>query len=56
MFLFVDVAQRAASILKNRVFLYLYNFLHIAKLGYLLGFEHQRYASHLRFEQQCRMH
>ena len=36
---FVDVALRAASILKNRDLLFLFNFLYIAKLLYLLGCE-----------------
>ena len=39
-FLFVDVALRVASILKNHYSLYLLNVLHIAKHVYLLGFEH----------------
>ena len=42
--------------LKNHVFLYLYIFLHIAKLPNLLGFEHLEYASLLCFEKCCRMH
>ena len=33
------VALRAASILKKHDFLYLFNFLNVAKLFYLLGFE-----------------
>ena len=62
MFLFVDVALRAASILEMHDFLLclccpaggldfekscffiLYNFLHIAKLPNLLGFEPREYA------------
>ena len=47
--LFVDVALRAASILKNRDFLYLFNFLHVAKLVYLLGFEPREYARSVSF-------
>ena len=54
---FVPVALRAAPILKNRVFFcYLLNFLHIAKLLILLGFEHREYASLISFEKCCRMH
>ena len=50
---FVPVALRAAPTMKNQVFfflLYLYIFLHIAKLPNLLGFEHREYASLLSFE------
>ena len=54
--LFVDVAKPAAFILKNRDFLYLLNFLHIAKHVYLLGFEHQEYARTLSFETCWCMH
>ena len=53
---FVPVALRAAPTLKNRDLLYLYNFLHIAKLPNLLGFEHREYASLISFEKCCRMH
>ena len=42
--------------LENKHFLYLYNFLHIAKLPNLLGFEHREYASLISFEKCCRMH
>ena len=54
--LFVDVALRAASIQKKISFLYLLNFLQVAKLGYLLGFELWEYARQLSFEKCCRMH
>ena len=37
-------------------FLYLYDFLHIAKLPNLLGFEPREYARTLSFEKICRMH
>ena len=47
---FVCVALRAASILKNLVFVYVYNFLHIVKLPNLLGFEPREYARTLSFE------
>ena len=56
MSLFVDVALRAASILKNRVFMFLSNYLHVVKLPNLLGFEHREYASLLSFEKCCRKH
>ena len=46
----MNVALRAASILKNRVLLYLFNFLQVAKLGYLLRFEPREYARQLSFE------
>ena len=52
----MDVALRAASTLKNRDFSYLFNYLHVAKLLYLLGFEPREYASRLSFEKWCRMH
>ena len=54
--LFVDVALRAASILKNHDLLYLFNLLQVAKLRNLLGFEHREYASLISFEKCCRMH
>ena len=53
---FVPVALRAAPTLKNRIFLNLFHFLHIAKLPNLLGFEHREYASLISFEKCCRMH
>ena len=53
---FVDVALRAASILKNSDFIFLFNFLHVAKLIYLLGFEPREYARSVNFEKCCRMH
>ena len=56
MSLFVDVALRAASILKNHDLLYLFNFLHVAKLFYLLGFERREYARSVSFEKCYRMH
>ena len=43
-------------VLKNRDFLYLFNFLHIAKQPNLLGFEHREYASRISFEKCGRMH
>ena len=55
-FLFVDVALRAASILKNHDFLYLLIVLHIAKQPYLLWFEHQECLRTLSFEKCCRLH
>ena len=54
--LFADVALPAASILKNRDFLDLFNFLHVANLLYLLGFEPREYARSESFEKCCRMH
>ena len=57
MFFFaVDVALRAASILKNHMFVYLLNALHVAEHLYLLRFEHQEYARTLSFGKCCRMH
>ena len=53
---FVDVALRAASILKNHVFLYLMYVLQVSELLYLAGFEHQEYARTLNFEKCYRMH
>ena len=47
--IFVCVALRAASILRNRVF-DLYNFFHIAKLLNLFGFEPREYARTFSFE------
>ena len=55
-FLFVDVALRAASILKNDVCCIFSNFLYVAKLVYLLGFEPREYAKSVSFETCCRMH
>ena len=52
-FLFVDVALRAASILENEDFLYLSNFLQVANL---LGFERWDYAGSVGFEKCSRMH
>ena len=46
---FVCVALRAAFFLKNRVF-YVYNLIHIAKLGNFRGFEPREYARTLSFE------
>ena len=54
--LFIDVAPRAASILTNLVFVYLFNFLHVAKLQYLLGFEPREYARSIGLAKRCRMH
>ena len=48
--LFVYVALRAASILKNRDLLVSNIFLYIAKLIYLLGFEPREYARSISFE------
>ena len=53
--LFVDVALLAASILKNHDLLSLFNFLHVAKLLCLLGFEPREYARSVSFEECCRM-
>ena len=55
-FLFVDVALRAASTLKNLTFFDLLNVLEVSKHNYLVGFEHQEYARTLSFEKICRMH
>ena len=41
---------------KKSCFLYLFNFLEVAKLGYLLRFEPREYARQLSFEKCCRMH
>ena len=46
----MEVALRAASIFKNLDFSYLTNFLHIATLANLLGFEPREYARTLDFE------
>ena len=54
--LFVDVALRAASILKSHDFLYLCNLLHVAKLVYLVKLEPREYARQLCFGKCCRMH
>ena len=43
-FLFVDVALQAVSILKTTIFLYLLNVLYITKNFHLPEFEHQEYA------------
>ena len=53
---FVCVALRAASILKNRVFLYLINVLELTKQPFLGGFEHRECLRTLSFEKCCRMH
>ena len=55
-FYFYSVALRAASILKNLNFLYLFNVLKVAKDLYLGGFEHREYVRTLSFEKCCRMH
>ena len=47
---FVCVALRAASILKNRVFWYLINVLQVTKYLYLGGFEHRECLRRLSFE------
>ena len=47
---FVCVALRAASILKNRVFWYLINVLQVTKYPYLGGFEHRECLGTLSFE------
>ena len=47
---FVCVALRAASILKNRAFLYLINVLQVTKYFYLGGFEHRECLGTLSFE------
>ena len=54
--LFVDVALRAASILKNHIVLYLLYVLQVARYYYLVGFEPQEYARSVSFETCCRMH
>ena len=56
MVLFVDVALRAASILKISVFLYLIYVFQVTKHLYLVGFEPQEYSRTLSFEKCCRMH
>ena len=47
---FVCVALRAASILKNRVFLYLINVLQVPKHLILVGFEHRECSRTISFE------
>ena len=47
---FVPVALRAAPTVKKRDFVYSWDFLYIAKLPNLLGFEHREYASLISFE------
>ena len=47
---FVCVALRAASILKNRVFWYLINVLQVTEYLYLGGFEHRECLRRLSFE------
>ena len=42
--------------LEKSYFFNLFNFLQVAKLGYLLGFEPREYARQLSFEKCCRMH
>ena len=54
--LFVDVALRAASILKNLIFLYLFNVFQVAKLTYFDLFEPREYAKLLSFEKGFKMH
>ena len=49
-FLFVDVALRAASILKNRAFLYLMSVIQVSKQLYLAVFEPREYARSIGFE------
>ena len=53
-FLFVDVALRAASTLEKPFFV-LFNILQVAKHLYLVGLKHQEYAKTLSFEKYCRM-
>ena len=53
---FVDDAPRAASILKNRIFVDLINVLEVAKHLYLRGLEHRECLRRLSFEKCCRMH
>ncbi len=47
---FVCVALRAASILKNRILSYLINVLQVPKYLYLGGFEHRECLRRLSFE------
>ena len=47
---FVCVALRAASILKNRIFLYLINVLQVPKHLILVGFEHRECSRTISFE------
>ena len=54
--LFVCVALRAASNLKNYVSKYLLNVFQVTKDFYLPGFEYRECLGTLSFEQCCRMH
>ena len=47
---FVCVALRAASILNNRMFLYLINVLQVPKHLILVGFEHRECSRTISFE------
>ena len=47
---FVCVALRAASILKNRVFWYSINVIQVTKYAYLGGFGHRECLRRLSFE------
>ena len=47
---FVCVALRAASILKNRIFLYSINVLQVPKHLILVGFEHRECSRTISFE------
>ena len=42
--------------LEKSSFFVLFNFLQVAKLGYLVRFEPREYARQLSFEKCCRMH
>ena len=42
--------------LEESSFFVLFNFLQVAKLVYLLGFEHREYARTLSFAKCCRLH
>ena len=48
--IFVCVALRAASILRNRIFGYLINVLQVPKHLYLVGFEHRECSRTFSFE------
>ena len=49
-FIFVCVALRAASILRNHILLYLINVLQVPKHLYLVGFEHRECSRTFSFE------
>ena len=54
--LFCGCCSAVGLDLEKSLFFVLFNFLQVAKVGYLLGCEPREYARQLSFEKCCRMH